>query len=104
MGVREFVLKRDLFRLRPLPVNKLEKIETDRDALDSDQITDMLDMVDVTIERRFFLVRADQDRVDADYAAARANRLNLFVSNVPLDVVKFSRVRVRNDHRPGRDF
>src|SRR4051812_37242116 len=63
----------------------------------------MLDMIDVTIERRFFLVRADEDSVDSDNAAAGANRFDLFVGHVPLDVVEFSRVRVRNDHGFSRD-
>src|SRR5438067_1565956 len=69
MSVGEFVLKRGLLGGRPLPVNELEKVEPDGDAADPDQITDVRDMVDVTIEGGFFLVRTDEDGVDADDAA-----------------------------------
>src|SRR6266480_5611518 len=50
MGVREFILKRDLVRFRPLPVNELEKIEANRNSIGSDQITDVGDVVDVAID------------------------------------------------------
>src|SRR5205085_4469686 len=99
VGVRKLILKCDLLPLRPLPVNEFEEIEPDRDAVDPDQITNVLDVVDVTIERGFFLMRTDQHGVDADDATARSDGFDLFVGHVPLDVVIFSRVRVRNDHR-----
>src|SRR4051812_27039753 len=102
MGVGELVLKRDLLRFRPLPVDKLEEIETDRDAVNPDQIAHVLDVIDVAIERRFFLVRTDQDRVDPDDAAPRANGFDLFVADIALDIEIFSRVRVRDDDGPRR--
>src|ERR1700676_5365766 len=51
------------------------------------------------IERALFLVRADQDRVYADYAAALADHFDLFVADVALDVVELARVGVRDDQR-----
>src|SRR5437588_1266190 len=99
VGVRKLILKCDLLPLRPLPVNEFKEIEPDRDAVDPDQITHVLDVVDVTICRRFYRMRTDQHGVDADDATARADGFDLFVGHVPLDVVIFSRVRVRNDHR-----
>jgi len=99
MGVREFILKRDLLRFRPLPVNELEKIEADGHSLDSNQIADLHDVVDVTVERRFFLAGADEHGIDPDHATARADGLDLLVGYVAFDVVIFSRVRVRDDHR-----
>src|ERR1700738_3259105 len=56
MRVSEFLLKRDLLGGRKLAVDELEKIEANRDASDPDQIAHMLDVVDVAIERGFFLV------------------------------------------------
>src|SRR6266480_1664593 len=99
MGVREFILKRDLLRFRPLPVNELEKIEANRDSIDSDQITDMGDVIDVTVEGGFFLVRTDEHGIDPDHSPARADRLDLLVGHIAFDVVIFSRVCVRNDYR-----
>ena len=59
-------------------------------------------MIEVSIEGRVFLARADQDRVDPDHAAAFADHFDLFVANVALDVVKLPGVRVRNDQRLSR--
>src|SRR6476619_8389597 len=104
MGMGEFVLKRDLLRFRPLSIDELEEIEPDPDAVDSDQIADMFDVVDVTIEGRFFLERADEDGVDPDHPATRADGFDLLVGDVALDVEIFSRVRVRDDDGSGRDL
>ena len=57
----------------------------------------MLDMIDVMINRASLLGRTDQDRVDADHAAALADRFDLIIADVPLHVVEFARVGVRND-------
>src|ERR1700736_4314198 len=73
MRVREFILKRGLLCRRPLPVNEFEKVEADRDAIDPDQVAHVLDVIDVAIERGFFLARTDEHGIDADDAAARAD-------------------------------
>src|SRR2546423_5463405 len=99
MGMSEFVLKRDLFRLGKLPVNEFEEIETDGDTVDPDQIANVRDMVDVTIEGRFLLVRTNEHRVNPDHSIARADRFDLFVGDVAFDVVIFPRVRMRDDDR-----
>src|SRR2546423_694302 len=104
MGVGEFLLKRDLLLLGPLPVNELKKIEADRDALNPDQIADVPDVVDVTVEGRFVLVRTNEDGVDADDATPRADRLDLIVGNVAFDIIVLPRVGVRDDHWLRRDF
>src|ERR1043166_708077 len=90
-------------RFRPLRIDELEEIEADADAIDADQFRDVLDMIDVAIERALVPVWTDEDRIDADDSAALADHPDLFVADVALDVVKFSRIRVRNDRRFGRD-
>src|SRR2546430_3734203 len=89
MRVREFLLKRDLLGGRKLPVDEFEKVEANGDAVDPNQITDMLDVVDVAIEGGFFLVRANEHGVDADDAAPRADHPDLLVRDIAFDVVKF---------------
>src|SRR5213075_3556576 len=64
----------------------------------------MLDVIDVTIEGGLFLVGTDQHRADADDAPASADGLDLLVRHVSLDVVIFSRIRVRDDDGPRRHF
>ena len=44
-------MKRRALGLGPLPINKFEEIETDPNAVDADQINDVLDMIDVAIKR-----------------------------------------------------
>ena len=85
----------------PLSVNELEEIKADRDAVDPDQIHDVLDMIDIVIECAFFLSRAHEDGVDADNAAPSTNHPDLFVTDVALDVVVSADVRVRHDRRLG---
>ena len=102
MGVGELILKRDLLRFRPLPVDKLEEIEADRDAVDPDQIAHVLDVIDVAIEGSFLLLWTYQDGVDSDDPTPRADGFDLVVGDVALDVEIFSRVRVRDDDGPSR--
>ena len=90
MGRRQFFRHPFLFLIRPLPVNELEKIESDPDTVDPDQIGDVLDVFDVTIERAFFLLGTDQDLADPDHAAAFADHFDLLIANVAFDIVKFS--------------
>ena len=74
-------------RFRPLAINELEEIEPDTDAIDADQIRDMFDVIDITIERALFFPRANEDGINADHAAPFADHLDLLVTDVALDVV-----------------
>ena len=51
VNTRKFLMKRRALGLGPLPINKFEEIETDPNAVDADQINDVLDMIDVAIKR-----------------------------------------------------
>src|SRR5919106_1587970 len=95
----EFSSELFLPRLRPLSVDELEEIETDSDAVDADQIRDVLDVIDVPIHRAFFFSWAHEDRIDADHAAPFTNHFDLFITNVALDIVISADVRVRHDRR-----
>src|ERR1700730_2150035 len=101
MWSRQFFRHPVLLFIRPLPVNEFEEIETDSDTVDSDQASNVLDVVDVTIERRRLLVRANQNRIHTDHATASADHLDLLIADVALDVVKFPGVRVGNNQRFG---
>src|SRR5687767_7831737 len=59
----------------------------------------MLDMIDITIDRRFLLAWANQDSIDANDAAAFPHHLDLFVAHVAFDVAIPPRVGVGNDQR-----
>src|SRR6267142_4313628 len=89
-------------RFRPLPVNELEKVETDSDPVDADQVFYVLDVIDVAIEGAFFFLWAHQYGINADHAAPFADHLDLLVTDIALDIVIFSGVRMRNDRRLGR--
>src|SRR6266498_1183533 len=89
-------------RFRPLPINKLKKVETDSDPIDTDQVFYMLDVIDVAIEGAFFFLWAHQHGINADHAAAFADHLDLLVTDIALDIVIFSGVRMRNDRRLAR--
>src|SRR5262245_17691830 len=86
-------------RLRPLPVDELEEIESDPDAVDSYQARDVLDVIDVAIERALFLSRAHENGVSADHSAAFADHLDLFIADVAFDVIVAADVRVRHNGR-----
>src|SRR5882762_2562527 len=88
--------------LRQLLKEILAKIKTDPDAVDSDQVYHVLDMIDITIERARLGIRANENRIHADNATALTDNLDLLVADVALDVVKLSYVRVRNDERFAR--
>src|SRR5437762_6183910 len=96
MRVCEFCGELFLPRFRPLRVDELEEVKTDPNGVDADQVYDVLDMIDVAIECAFFLSRAHKDRVDADDSAPVTDHLNLFVTNVALDIVIPAYVRVRH--------
>src|ERR1700730_15079172 len=85
--------------LRQLMKQVLTEIEADSDSIDADEIDDMFDMIDVMIDRTLLWVSADQDRVNADNAAALPHNLDLLVSDVPLDIVKLTGVSMRHDER-----
>src|SRR6266704_1902767 len=88
--------------LRQLLEEILAKIKTNPDAVDSDQAYDVLDVIDVTIDRARVVIRAKENRVYPDNTAALPDDLDLLVADVALDVVKLSHVRVRNDQRFAR--
>ena len=46
----ELLVKRRTLGLGPLPINKFEEIETNPNTIDTDQIDNMLNMIDVVIE------------------------------------------------------
>ena len=83
----------------PLSVNELKEIKTDPDTVDPYQLRDVLDMIDVMVERAFFFSRAHEDGVDADHPALFTNHLDLFITDVALDVVVLANVRVGHDWR-----
>ena len=57
---------------------------------------DVLDVIDVMIERRLFLARTDEDGIHTDDTAAFAHHFDLVVADVALDVVStFARWCVR---------
>src|SRR6266481_8498649 len=60
-------------------------------------------MIDVMVERASFFSRAHEDRVDANHSAAFTDHPDLFITDVALDVVVSTDVRVRNDRRLGCD-
>src|ERR1700757_3216396 len=78
------------------------KIKTDPDAVDSDQTYHVLNVIDVTIEGAAFRIPTNENRVYPDNTAALADDLDLLIADVALDIVKLSRVRVRNDERFAR--
>ena len=51
VNTRKFLVKRRALSLGPLSINKFEEIETNSNPVDADQINDVLDMIDVAIER-----------------------------------------------------
>src|SRR6266487_835145 len=80
-----------------LAPKEFAEVEANTHAIYSDEIRDVFEVIDVTIESRFLLLRANEYRVDADDAATRADHFDLFIADVAFDVVKIPRVRVRND-------
>src|SRR5262249_39157246 len=99
MRRRKFCGELFLPRLRPLLVDELKEIKADPNAVDADQIRDVLDVIDVPIERAFFRSRAHEDGIYADHPATFSNHLDLFVANIAFDVVVPADVRVRDDGR-----
>src|SRR5438093_2894932 len=99
MRRREFCGELFLPRLRPLSVDKFKKIKADPNAIDADQIRDVLDVIEIAIERAFFCSRAHEDGIHADHPAAFPNHLDLFITDIALDVVITAGVRVRDDRR-----
>ena len=65
-----------------------------RDAIDTDQAGDMFDMINVTIQSRFLFLRTNENGVDSDDSAPRANRPDLFVADVALDIVETAGIRM----------
>src|ERR1041384_1660076 len=87
--------------LRPPTVDELEEIEADPNAIDPDQIRDVLDVVHVMVERVFFFSRTHKNGVNTDHSATFTDHLDLFVTNVAFDVIVPADVRVRNNERFG---
>src|SRR5439155_22974458 len=84
---------------RTLPINEFEEIEADPHTIDADQTRDVLDMIDITVQRGLLLCGTDQDRIDTNDAPALTDHFDLLVADVALNIVKFSGVRVRNNQR-----
>ena len=59
-------------------------------------------MIDITVERGFFLLWTNEDGVDPDDPTARADHFDLLVADVALDVVIAPRIGMGNDQRPIR--
>src|SRR6516165_10593629 len=102
MWARQFRLQFFPFFNWHLAPQKFAKIEADSHPVDSNKVSDVLDVVDVTIKRRFFFVRANKNGVYADYAATGADHFDLVIADVPLNVVETPGVGVRNDDGPVR--
>ena len=81
---------------------KFAEIESESDPIDSNEIGNVLDVVDVTIELRFFFVRANKNGVNTDHAATRADHFDLVIANVAFYIIEATGVRVRNNNRPVR--
>src|SRR5438034_8443199 len=88
-----------LSRLRPLAIDEFEKIKSDSDAVNADEIGNMLDVIDVTIHGALFFPGAHQHGIYADDAAAFTDHLDLLIANVALDVVIAADICVRHDGR-----
>ena len=80
-----------------MPPEKFAEIESDSDPIDSNKIGDVLDVIDVTIERRFFFVWANKDGVNTDHTATHAYHFDLVIADVPLHIIEMSGVCVRHD-------
>ena len=81
-------------RLRPLPVDELEEIKANSDAVGSDQIRDVHDVIDVPIKGAFFCSRAHEDGIYADHSTPLADHPDLSITDVAFDVVIAADVRV----------
>src|SRR6266404_1733185 len=99
--MRHCQFRLDLFPnvFRQLLEQVFAKIETDSDAVDANQADHVFDVINIAVDRRVFGGRADENRVYSDNAGALPDRFDLVVANVALDVVKFSRVGMRNNQR-----
>src|SRR5438876_1059826 len=103
MRTGEFCVKLFLPRLRPLAIDEFKEIETDPDAIDSDQIGDMLNVIDVTIESAFLFRWTDKHGIDPDYAAPGADHLDLCITDVALNIVIPAGICVRHNRWLARD-
>src|SRR5262245_25726463 len=90
----EFCRKLLLPRLRPLSVNELKEIKADPDAVDTAQIREVFDVIDVPIERALFFSRAHENGVGADHSATLTDHFDLFITDVALNVVVPADIRV----------
>src|SRR5206468_7631756 len=84
-------------RFRPLAINEFKEIETDSDSVDANQIDDVFDVIDVTIESALLFRCTDQHGIHADHAASFTDHLDLFIADVSLDVVIAADVCVGHD-------
>jgi hypothetical protein len=102
VGPGELRLQFLLRRLGPLTIDEFKEIETNPDAINSNQTGHMLDMVNIAIKRGLLLTRTDEDGIDSNDAAPFPNHPDLFVANIALDVVIPARIGMRHDERFGR--
>src|SRR5215469_1700882 len=97
MRGRKLLGKLLLRRLRPLAIDKLKEIKSNSDSIDANQIGDVFNVIDVTIESAFISLRTYQYGVNANYTTAFADHFDLVIADVPLDVVIMADIRVRDN-------
>src|SRR4051812_37938394 len=85
---------------RHLREEKFAEIKTDAHAVDADESGHVFDVIDVTMERRFFRAWTNEDRVHSDDAPARADHPDLRVAHIALHIVEAPRIAVRHNQWP----
>src|ERR1700730_14020711 len=83
-----------LLRLGPLAIKEFKEIETDPHAVNPNQAGDMLNMIDIPVERRLLLAWTHEHGIDPDDAAPFTNHPDLFVTRIAFDVVIPPRIAV----------
>src|SRR5215469_6010471 len=73
------------------------KVKTDSDAVDADQAYHVLDVIQITIQSARFCIPTNKNRVYPNNTTTLTDDFDLLVADVAFDIVKLSRVRVRND-------
>src|ERR1044071_4684987 len=91
-----------LGRFRPLAIEEFEEIKTDPHAINPDQAGDMLDVIDISVDRCLLFAWTHQHRVDSNNAAPLTDHPDLFVTEIALDIVITPGIAVGDDERPGR--
>ena len=95
----QFTLQLGLLLRCPLAVDMLEKVKTDAHVVDAGQFGHVLDVVYIVVDVRLFLVRADQHRIHPHHATPLANGADVVITAIALNIVKSTRVGVRDHQR-----